>query len=79
MEKPSYDFEVSNNGLIFSFESVSREKVIKKVVVYEPLIDELYHMGFGDLVEDNTIDYRVKSANNEYSFVNSCTDNVFIF
>ncbi|MFN3562782.1 MAG: DUF6934 family protein, partial [Chloroherpetonaceae bacterium] len=57
MEKPSYNFEVSNNGLIFSFESVSREKVIKKVVVYEPLIDELYHMGFGDLVEDNTIDY----------------------
>ncbi|MDZ7935406.1 MAG: hypothetical protein U5M51_10695 [Emticicia sp.] len=65
MEKPSYNFDVSTNGLIFSFESKSQEKIIKKVVVYEPLFDELFHMGFGDLTENNQIDYRVKSANKD--------------
>ncbi len=80
MEKPSYNFEVSNNGLIFSFESVSREKTIKKVVVYEPLVDELYHMGFGDLVEDNTIDYRVKSANKDMNKVlSTVVQTMFLF
>lgn len=80
MEKPSYNFEVSNNGLIFSFESISREKIIKKVVVYEPLIDELYHMGFGDLVEDNTIDYRVKSANKDMNKVlSTVVQTMFLF
>lgn len=80
MEKPSYNFEVSNNGLIFSFESISREKIIKKVVVYEPLVDELYHMGFGDLVEDNTIDYRVKSANKDMNKVlSTVVQTMFLF
>ncbi|MER0441478.1 hypothetical protein [Emticicia sp. W12TSBA100-4] len=80
MEKPSYNFEVSNNGLIFSFESVSREKIIKKVVVYEPLVDELYHMGFGDLVEDNTIDYSVKSANKDMNKVlSTVVQTMFLF
>ncbi len=80
MEKPSYNFEVSNNGLIFSFESVSREKIIKKVVVYEPLVDELYHMGFGDLVEDNTIDYRIKSANKDMNKVlSTVVQTMFLF
>lgn len=80
MEKPSYNFEVSNNGLIFSFESVSREKTIKKVVVYEPLVDELYHMGFGDLVEDNTIDYSVKSSNKDIKKVlSTVVQTMFLF
>lgn len=65
MQKPSYRFKASPDALVYEFESVSEQRIIRKVVVYEPLIDELYHLGFGDLTEDGEIDYKVVSANND--------------
>ncbi len=80
MEKPSYDFEVSNDNLVFSFESISETKIIKKIVVYEPLINELYHMGFGDLDSFGTIDYKVKSANKDMEMViSTVVQTMFLF
>ena len=60
MDKPSYHFKVSPNALVYEFESVSEQKIIQKVVVYEPLQDELYHFGFGDLTESGDIDYKIE-------------------
>ena len=65
MEKPSYHFKVSSDALVYEFESVSSEKIIKKIVIYEPLDDDLYHFGFGDLTEQGDIDYKVQSKNQD--------------
>ena len=65
MDKPSYHFKASPNALVYEFESVSEQKIIQKVVVYEPLQDELYHFGFGDLTESGDIDYKIVSKNND--------------
>ena len=65
MEKPSYHFKVSSDALVYEFESVSSEKTIKKIVIYEPLEDDLYHFGFGDLTEQGDIDYKVQSKNQD--------------
>jgi hypothetical protein len=65
MEKPSYHFKVSSDALVYEFESISSEKTIKKVVIYEPLDDSLYHFGFGDLTEEGEIDYTVQSKNQD--------------
>ena len=79
-EKPSYNFEVSNNSLVFSFESISETKIIKKIVIYEPLIDELYHMGFGDLDVLGRIDYKVKSANKDMEkVISTVVQTMFLF
>ena len=65
MEKPSYHFKTSPDVLVYEFESVSEQKIIQKVVVYEPLQDDLYHFGFGDLTESGDIDYKIVSKNND--------------
>lgn len=65
MDKPSYHFKVSSDALVYEFESVSEHKSIHKIVVYEPLQDELYHLGFGDLTEDGEIDYKIVSGNHD--------------
>jgi hypothetical protein len=65
MEKPSYQFEVSPDALVYEFDSVSSEKIIRKIVIYEALKDELYHFGFGDLTPDGDIDYKVNSKNQD--------------
>jgi len=65
MEKPFYQFEVSPDALVYEFDSVSSEKIIRKIVIYEPLKDELYHFGFGDLTSNGDIDYKVNSKNHD--------------
>jgi hypothetical protein len=65
MQKPYYRFESSPDSLIYEFDSVSNFKTIRKVIVYEPLQDDLYHLGFGDLTEEGKIDYRIVSANQD--------------
>ena len=65
IEKPSYNFKVSSDSLIYEFDSISPEKIIQKVVIYEPLKSDLYHFGFGDLKENGVIDYKVQSKNQD--------------
>lgn len=65
MEKPSYHFKASPDALVYEFESINGAKYIRKVVVYEPLIEELYHLGFGDLTENGDIDYKIQSKNKD--------------
>jgi hypothetical protein len=79
-EKPSYNFEVSTDSLVFSFESVSEKRTIKKFVIYESLIEELYHMGFGDLDEFGKVDYRVKSSNKDMEkVISTVVQTMFLF
>ncbi len=65
MDKPSYSFSVSEDSLVYEFDSMSDIQIIRKIVVYEPLIDELYHMGFGDLTSNSDIDYKIQSKNKD--------------
>jgi hypothetical protein len=65
MEKPSYQFKVSPDALVYEFDSISSKKIIRKVVIYEPLKDELYHFGFGDLTTKGDVDYKVNSKNQD--------------
>ena len=65
MDKPSYHFKASPDALLYEFESISEAKTIRKVVVFEPLIDELYHLGFGDLTLNGDIDYKIQSKNKD--------------
>jgi len=67
IEKPHYNFEAAPDSLIFEFESVSDNKTIKKVVLYEKIeeYDNLYQLSFGDLISENTIDYLAISQNKD--------------
>ena len=51
IEKPQYSFEASPDALVFEFDSVSENKIIRKVVIYEEIegYDDLFQLGFGDL------------------------------
>ncbi len=69
MNKPSYQFRVSPNALIYEFDSISDARTIRKLVIYERLDDDLYHFGFGDLTESGVIDYQVVSDNNDTNTV----------
>ena len=75
MEKPSYHFKASPDALVYEFESINGAKYIRKVVVYEPLIEELYHLGFGDLTENGDIDYKIQSKNQYLSHL-SCVNHI---
>ncbi|TAF25007.1 MAG: hypothetical protein EAZ70_10975 [Runella slithyformis] len=65
MQKPYYHFETSPDSLIYEFDSVSEHKTIHKVVIYEPLEDDMYHLGFGDLTAEGKVDYKIVSANQD--------------
>jgi hypothetical protein len=65
MQKPYYHFETSPDSLIYEFDSVSEHKTIHKVVIYEPLEDDMYHLGFGDLTVEGKVDYKIVSANQD--------------
>ena len=65
MEEPSYQFKVSSDALVYEFTSISSEKIIKKIVIYEPLKEDLFHFGFGDLTANGDIDYKANSKNQD--------------
>jgi hypothetical protein len=59
IEKPYYDFEASPNALLLEFDSISNEKMIRKIVIYEQIIgyDNLFQLGFGDLTNNGQVDF----------------------
>jgi hypothetical protein len=67
IDKPHYLFEGSPDALVFEFDSISENKTIKKVVIYEALegFENLYQLGFGDLTEDGKVDFIAVSKNKD--------------
>ena len=67
IEKPQYSFEASPDALVFEFDSVSENKIIRKVVIYEEIegYDDLFQLGFGDLTLDGKIDFLAVSRNKD--------------
>lgn len=66
MKRPFYQFHSDTDALYFYFESISKQKTIKKIVGYTP-IPELangYNLGFGDLYDDGTVD-DISISNND--------------
>lgn len=71
MEKPVYNIETSPDGLYHIFESIGLQKHTKKMVVYVP--DEnktnLFHLIFGDLTDDYTLDVFAISNNQDMKMI----------
>jgi hypothetical protein len=67
IEKPTYHFEASPDRLVFQFVSVSDEKEIEKIVIYEPIdgYEGLFQLGFGDVTIDGQIDFLSVSRNKD--------------
>ncbi len=67
MEKPVYNITASDDGLQFFFDSVSNEKVIKKVVAYFPVEErnDLYQLVFGNLLLNGKIDVSTVDNNQD--------------
>ena len=65
MDKPFYEFELTEEALRFEFESVGRQ-IIKKVVVYEATtIPNIYNLAMGDLTPEGYVDDEVVSNNGD--------------
>ncbi len=71
MEKPTYNVKSSDDGLKYFFDSISEDKVVKKVIAYLPSQDspELYQLIFGDLLPNGEIDVFSTSNNQDMKLV----------
>ena len=52
MQLPSYEFKTNQDFLLFSFESISDQKTIKKVVQFAEFQHGIYNMFLGDVDEN---------------------------
>lgn len=71
MEKPIYDIETSPDGLYHMFESIGSQRNTRKMVVYVP--DEnkvdLFHLIFGDITDEYTLDVYAISNNQDMKMI----------
>jgi hypothetical protein len=83
MEKPVYNLRTSPNGLRYFFESVSDEKIIKKVIVFAQMDEDkmLYQLIFGNQLPNNEIDVMTVDDNQDremiLSTIISCIEQFF--
>lgn len=67
LNKPFYPYQLSEDALRFDFHSVSNTKRIHKVVQYSPIPDNdsIFQLSFGDLKDDDTLDFLTVSDNQD--------------
>jgi hypothetical protein len=67
MNEPAYPFTVSDDALDYSFESVSDQKVITKVIRFNPFRANpiFYNMALVDVLDDGTTNDLVVSNNQD--------------
>ena len=66
MDKPSYPFNVLENGQRFEFQSVSYDRTIQKVVEFRELeIPDIYNLALVDVNKDGTFDDMSVSNNQD--------------
>jgi hypothetical protein len=67
IKKPHYSFESSPDALVFEFDSISENKIIRKAVIYEDIhgYENLVQLGFGDITEHGEIDFITVSRNKD--------------
>ncbi len=53
MKVKGYKYATDTSHLIYTFNSVGRQGIITKVIVYEPVQDNLYNLAFGDYDSDS--------------------------
>lgn len=71
MTGDGYAFETSSDFLRFEFDSIGPRGIIRKAVIYSPLVlnPDVYNLGFGDLLADGEIDDEVVSDNGDMEIV----------
>ena len=67
MNEPSYPFKRIDDRLTFSFESISKEKTVQKLVEFRLFDDsnELYNLALMDLLTDGTVSDLTVSNNRD--------------
>lgn len=67
MKQPYYTFKTNPTQLTFTFESISYDKSIQKIVIYTPFYenDEVYNLAFGDIISDGEFDDEAVSNNKD--------------
>ena len=65
MNEPAYPFRIRTDGLLFSFYSVSEEKIILKLVVYTPVDDLIYNLALVDVMPDGSLADNVTTNNQD--------------
>ena len=65
MNEPAYPFRIRTDGLLFSFYSVSEEKIIQKLVVYTPVDDLIYNLALVDVMPDGSLADNVTTNNQD--------------
>lgn len=69
MNEPAYPFRVRTDGLLFSFYSVSEEKIVPKLVVYTPVDDLIYNLALVDVMPDGSLADNVTTNNQDMNRV----------
>jgi hypothetical protein len=66
MDKPAYPFNVNEYGQHFEFQSISKGRIIQKVVEFRELeISNIYNLALVDVKEDGTFDDMTVSNNQD--------------
>ena len=67
MKQDFYNYEVGNDGLYFSFTSVSEHKIIPKIIVYTPFPNDpnFFNLALGDILENGEISDLTVSNNSD--------------
>jgi hypothetical protein len=75
MRKPVYPYR-RNNQTTYEFISVGRKAIVKNVEFAPTAIEGVINLGFGDLLEDGTIDDETNSNNGDITRVMSTIINI---
>lgn len=66
MDSPFYNFEVLEDAYRFTFNSVGRNGVIPKIIIYSKTdLPDYYNLALGDVRTDGTLDVFSKSNNGD--------------
>lgn len=82
MKKPTYLIETSEDGFQHNFESIGKDKIIKKSVRFYPFEGNpnIYELSFGDINDDGTIDVKTVSNNDDMIIVlNTVVQTIYRF
>ncbi|MGF7216605.1 hypothetical protein GGR92_002772 [Spirosoma lacussanchae] len=69
MNEPAYPFSSRNQGLYYSFYSVSDSKIVTKLVIYSPISSSVYNLALVDVQADGSLADDVTTNNQDINQV----------
>lgn len=82
MKSEFYNFHTENNSLSFTFQSISDEKTINKIVIYSKVSDfpEIYNLALGDILDNDEVsDLTISNNSDLHKVIATVVQTMLIF